>query len=222
MEAINDLDTSTIPEGGSNISEAIDLAVRTYGKSAIGNRALIIFTDGEELSGDASKTAKAAADAGVRIFTVGVGTPEGSLIPIGAEDGGTAFVKDSAGQVVKSKLDEKRLKEIAENTGGFYLHLDGARTMKQLFADGLAKMQAGDIDARLSRRPIERFQWPLGAALLFLAAAFVMRERRRVRSHTATASEPEKGRWRWRRRFCSWRTIPSRGAGPGGVSPAKI
>ena len=192
VEAINDLDTSTIPEGGSNISEAIDLAVRTYGKSAIGNRALIIFTDGEELSGDASKTAKAAADSGVRIFTVGVGTPEGSLIPIHGENGGTAFVKDNTGQVVKSKLDEKRLKEIAENTGGFYLHLNGARTMKQLFADGLAKMQAGDIDARLSRRPIERFQWPLGASLFFLAAAFVMRERKRVRGIMAAAIEPRK------------------------------
>ncbi|HEV2842169.1 MAG TPA: VWA domain-containing protein [Chthoniobacterales bacterium] len=192
VEAINDLDTSTIPEGGSNISEAIDLAVRTYGKSAIGNRALIILTDGEELSGNAPKASKAAADAGVRIFTVGVGTPEGSLIPITGQDGGTAFVKDSAGQVVKSKLDEKRLKEIAENTGGFYLHLDGARTMKQLFADGLAKMQAGDIDARLSRRPIERYQWPLGAALLFLAASFLMRERRRVRAVTAQAIEPRK------------------------------
>ena len=83
---------------------------------------------------------------------------------------------------MKSKLDEKRLKEIAESTGGFYLHLeDGPRTMKQLFAEGLAKMQAGDIDARLSRRPIERYQWPLGAALFFLAAAFLMRERRRLR-----------------------------------------
>ncbi len=82
VESINDLDTNTIPEGGSNISAAIDLAVQTFGKSAIGNRALIIFTDGEELSGDAMKTAKAAADGGVRIFTVGVGTPEGSLIPI--------------------------------------------------------------------------------------------------------------------------------------------
>src|SRR5947209_12206602 len=69
VEAINDLDTNTIPEGGTNISAAIDLAVQTYGKSAIGNRALIIFTDGEELSGDATKTAKGAADAGVRIFT---------------------------------------------------------------------------------------------------------------------------------------------------------
>src|SRR5436853_1776922 len=106
VEAINDLDTNTIPEGGTNISEAIDLAVRTFGKSAIGNRALIIFTDGEELSGDAIKTAKAAANAGVRVFTVGVGTPEGSLIPIGnGEGGGNTFVKDSKGQVVKSKLD---------------------------------------------------------------------------------------------------------------------
>src|SRR5438067_4811763 len=188
VEAINDLDTNTIPDGGTNISAAIDLAVQTYGKSAIGNRALIIFTDGEELSGDAVKTAKAAADAGVRIFTVGVGTPEGSLIPIAGEGGGTAFVRDSNGQVVKSKLDEKRLKEIAESTGGFYLHLeDGPRTMKQLFADGLAKMQSGEIDDRMSRKPIERYQWPLGAALLMFAASFLMRERKRVRtraSHT--------------------------------------
>lgn len=192
VEAINDLDTSTIPEGGTNISEAIDLAVRTFGKSAIGNRAVIIFTDGEDLRGDSTKSAKAAADAGVRIFTVGVGTPEGSLIPLSGEGGGTAFVKDSKGQVVKSKLDEKRLREIAESTGGFYLHLeDGPRTMKQLFDDGLAQMQAGDIDARLSRRPIERYQWPLGAALFFLATSFVMRERRRLRTAATQMAAPK-------------------------------
>jgi Ca-activated chloride channel homolog len=193
VEAINDLDTNTIPEGGTKISDAIDLAVRTFGKSAIGNRAVIIFTDGEELSGDALKTAKAAADAGVRIFTVGVGTPEGSLIPISGEGGGTSFVKDSKGQVVKSRLDEKRLREIAESTGGLYLHLeDGPRTMKQLFAEGLAKMQAGDIDARLSRRPIERYQWPLGAAMFFLATAFLMRERRRLRVVAPRPVTPKK------------------------------
>ncbi len=189
VEAINDLDTTTIPEGGTNISAAIDLAVQTYGKSAIGNRALIIFTDGEELSGDAVKTAKAAADAGVRIFSVGVGTPEGSLIPLSGDGGNTAFVKDSNGQVVKSKLDEKRLKEIAEATGGFYIHLeDGPRTMKQLFDEGLAKMQSGDIDERLSRRPIERYQWPLGAALLVFGSAFLLRERKRERASAAKRS----------------------------------
>ena len=182
VETINDLDTKTIPEGGTNISEAIAIASRTFGKSAMGNRALIIFTDGEELSGDAAKSAKAAADTGVRIFTIGVGTPEGSLIPISGEDGGTAFVKDSSGQVVKSKLDEKRLREIAQASGGFYLHLEnGPRTMQQIYSEGLAKMQAAELDVRLSRRPIERYEWPLGVALLALGLSILIGERRRVR-----------------------------------------
>ena len=181
VESINDLDTKTIPEGGTNISEAINLAVNTFGKSAAGNRALIIFTDGEELNGDAAKTAKSAADAGVRIFAVGVGTPQGSLIPINSDDGGTAFVKDSAGQVVKSKLDEKRLHEIAQISGGFYLHLDdGPRTMSQLYSQGLANMKAADIDARLGRRPIERYEWPLGAAMLALTMSILIGERKKV------------------------------------------
>lgn len=180
VESLNDLDTSIIPEGGSNIADAINLATRTFGQSAIGNRALIIFTDGEELSGDAVKVAKTAADAGVRIFTVGVGTPEGSLIPLSGAGGTTSFVKDGSGQVVKSKLDEKRLREIADATGGSYLHLAaGPATMKQLYEQGLAQMQAGDIQDRVSRQPIERYQWPLGAALLALAASMLINERRR-------------------------------------------
>ena len=182
MESVNDLDTKTIPEGGTNISSAITLAMQSFGKSAVGNRALIVFTDGEELSGDAVKTAKAAADAGVRIFTLGVGTPQGSLIPITGDNGETSFVKDSAGQVVKSKLDEKRLREVAQATGGFYLYLEnGPRTMQQIYNEGLAKMQAAEIDVRLSRRPIERYEWPLGAALVALALSILIGERKRVR-----------------------------------------
>jgi len=180
IEAIRDLNTETIPEGGTNISEAIGVAAKTYGKSATGNRALIIFTDGEDLSGDAIRAAKAAADQGVRIFTIGVGTPQGSLIPVKTEDAQSAFVKDEKGQVVKSKLDEKRLREIAETTGGAYLHLEnGTRTMQQLASEGIAKMQAGDIDVKLNRRPIERYEWPLGAAVLCLVAALLLRERKR-------------------------------------------
>ncbi len=180
VEAVNDLDTKTIPEGGTNISSAITLATQSFGKSATGNRALIIFTDGEDLNGEAVKTAGAAAsDAGVRIFTVGVGTPQGSLIPITAENGETSFVKDSAGQIVKSKLDDKRLREIAEATGGFYAHLEnGPRTMQQIQNEGLAKMQAAEMDVRLSRRPIERYEWPLGAALILLALSILIRERK--------------------------------------------
>jgi Ca-activated chloride channel family protein len=182
IEAINDLDTKTIPEGGTNISSAIALATQSFGKSATGNRALIIFTDGEELSGDAVKTAKEAADVGVRIFTVGVGTSQGSLIPVTGDDGQTAFVKDSAGQVVKSKLDDKRLREVAQATGGFYVHLEnGPRTVQQVQNEGLAKMQAAEMDVRLSRRPIERYEWPLSAALVALALSILIPERKRVR-----------------------------------------
>ena len=195
VEALNDLDTKTIPEGGTNISSAITLATQSFGKSAMGNRALVIFTDGEELSGDAVKTAKEAADAGVRIFTVGVGTPQGSLIPVTGDDGQTSFVKDSAGQVVNSKLDDKRLREIAQATGGFYLHLEnGPRSMQQIQNEGLAKMQAAEMDVRLSRRPIERYEWPLGAGLIALALSILIPERKRARQRTAVpASNAARG-----------------------------
>jgi Ca-activated chloride channel family protein len=185
LESIRDLDTKTIPEGGTNISEAIALAMQTFGKSAMGNRALIVFTDGEELSGDAVKSAKAAADIGVHIFTVGVGTAQGSLIPLNAEDGGTAFVKDAKGQVVKSKLDEKRLQEVAQAGGGFYRHLEnGPQTMQDLYTQGLAKMQAAEFDVRLSRRPIERYEWPLGLAVLALTLSILIGERKRARQRS--------------------------------------
>src|SRR5437764_798797 len=182
VESINDLDTKTIPEGGTNISEAIALATQTFGKSAMGNRALIIFTDGEELSGDAVSGAKKAADAGVRIFTVGVGTAQGSLIPVEGQ-GEAGFVKDAKGQVVKSKLDENRLREIAQATGGIYLHLEsGPQTMRQFYADGLSKLKTAEIDARLSSRPIERYEWPLAGAIVALIASLFINDRKRAQT----------------------------------------
>src|SRR5213595_1313404 len=182
VESINDLDTKTIPEGGTNIGEAIALATRTFGKSAMGNRALIIFTDGEELSGDAVNEAKKAADAGVKIFTIGVGTAQGSLIPVeGKGEGG--FVKDAKGQVVKSKLDENRLREIAQATGGMYLHLEsGPQTMRQLYTEGLSKLKTAEIDARLSSRPIERYEWPLAGAIVALIASLFINDRKRAQT----------------------------------------
>ena len=182
VESINDLDTKTIPEGGTNISEAIALATQTFGKSAMGNRALIIFTDGEELSGDAVSEAKKAADAGVKIFTIGVGTAQGLFIPVEG-NGEAGFVKDAKGQVVKSKLDENRLREIAQATGGIYLHLEsGPQTMRQLYAAGLSKLKTAEIDARLSSRPIERYEWPLAGAIVALIASLFINDRKRAQT----------------------------------------
>src|SRR5437879_1208853 len=79
-------------------------------------------------------------------------------------------------------MDDERLREIAQATGGFYIDLEsGPRTMQQVQSEGLAKMQAAEMDVRLSRRPIEYYEWPLGAALIALALSILIPERRRMR-----------------------------------------
>src|SRR3954463_14246599 len=79
---------------------------------------------------------------------------------------------------------------MAEATGGFHLYPDdGPRTMKALYNDGLAKMQTGEIDDRMSRRPIERYQWPLAGALFALVLSYLVRERKRVRAPSISRME---------------------------------
>jgi Ca-activated chloride channel family protein len=179
LNSLKELDTEVIPQGGSNLAGAIKAAMDAFGKGESENRALIIFSDGEELDANAEQVI-ADLKGQVRIFAVGLGTSEGALIPIRGRDGGTEFVKDDSGNVVRTKLDETRLRAIAEPTGGFYVHLQTGRPeMQQIVQDGLGKMTEHDIDAKLSRRPIERYQWPLAAALLALVAAMFTGERRR-------------------------------------------
>lgn len=177
LDAVNDLDTDTIPRGGTNIAEVINEAAKAFGKGESDERALVLFTDGEELTEDGVAAAREQAG-NFRIFTVGVGTAQGSLIPLGGEEGG--FAKDPGGQIVKSKLDETRLNEIAAATGGFYTHLqNGSTDMNKIVRDGLGKMKEHEIDARTSRRPIERYQWPLAAGLGLIFASMFISERRR-------------------------------------------
>src|SRR5260370_36726738 len=80
-------------------------------------------------------------------------------------------------------MDDELLRKVAEATGGFYLHLEnGPRTMQQVQSEGLSKMQAAEMDVRLSRRPIERYEWPLGGALIALALSILIPERKRIRA----------------------------------------
>lgn len=188
LNSLSEMDTDIIPRGGTNISAAIAEADAAFGKGESENRCLIIFTDGEDLEADAIAAASAEKDH-MRIFTVGLGSAEGSLIPVPGENGGTNFVKDENGQIVKSRLDEDRLRKIAESTGGFYVHLqNGPAEMKQIVRDGLAQMKEKEIDARLARRPIERYQWPLSAALVLLVASSLLGERKRSTRRSATSA----------------------------------
>ena len=187
-DSLQELDTDIIPRGGTNLAEAIQAAAEAFGKGEGESRALIIFTDGEELEADAVAAARANKEK-FRIFTVGLGSAEGSLIPMTDAKGGTEFVKDDQGQYVKSRLDESRLREVAEASGGFYVRLqNGPAEMRQIVRDGLGKMKEHENDARLTKQPIERYHWPLSAAVTAIVAAWLLGERRRaVVSRTAAA-----------------------------------
>ena len=175
LTALDELDTTVIPKGGTNLAAAIGTAEDAFGKAEGFSRAVVVISDGEELSADGVAAAKQAAAQGVRIFTVGVGSPEGSEIP----DGSGEFIRDpGTGKIVNSKLDESRMREIAEATGGFYTRLD-ENAASLIAADGIGKMQEADITASSSRRPIERYQWPLGAAIGLLVLQALVGERRR-------------------------------------------
>jgi Ca-activated chloride channel family protein len=181
IDCIRELDTTIIPRGGTNIAEAIRYTERPFGEGDKENRALILFTDGEELEGDTLRAAREQSRK-VRIFTVGVGTKEGSLIPIQDSDGSTTFVKDTDGRIVKSRLDEERLRQIAEVTGGFYLHLErGVTDMDDLVRRGITQLKEKDGTETISQEPIERYQWPLAAGLILIAASMFINERRRKR-----------------------------------------
>lgn len=174
LAAVDELDTDLIPKGGSNIAAAIRTCEEAFGKAEGFSRAIVIVSDGEELDADGLEAARQAAANSVRIFTVGVGSEEGSEIPLGPGE----FVRDASGKVVQSRLDASRMTEIAEITGGFYVPLD-EDAGRRLVADGIGQMKEVEMSASASRRPIERYQWPLGAAIVLLALQALVGERRR-------------------------------------------
>jgi len=176
--ALDELDTTVIPKGGTNIAAAITAAREAFGKAEGQTRALIILTDGEELGADGIAAAKQAVGEGIRIFTVGIGSPEGSLIPIRLDDGRQDFVRDSAGKPVTSKLDDSRLKEIASATGGFFT-LIGPDAAREIFQKGIEPMELSETGVFSARQPIERYQWPLAAATACLALSLLPGDRRR-------------------------------------------
>ncbi|MBM3891104.1 MAG: VWA domain-containing protein [Verrucomicrobia bacterium] len=175
---LDDLTTGSIPLGGTDIGGAIREAIRGFAQGADRNRALIIITDGEATTGDPMSAAKSAANINVKIFTIGIGTTAGELIPVAAEGGAREFLKDREGKTVLSRLDEATLQQIALNTGGYYVHATaGNFGLDTIYKNGIAGMEPKDYETQLVRQYEERFQWPLGLALVLLVAEALLRER---------------------------------------------
>jgi len=179
-ESLAALDTHIIPRGGTDITSAILEAQAALQRRAGTDKILILVTDGEDLEGDALSAAKAAArQDGLKIFTVGVGSANGDLIPLPADQGG-GFLKDSAGQLVKSRLDESSLKSLAAATGGIYAPLGSANQgLDAIYQAALAPLAKHELSSKAQKVYNQRFQWALGGALVLLMASLVLGTRRR-------------------------------------------
>ncbi|MHB8722390.1 MAG: vWA domain-containing protein, partial [Steroidobacteraceae bacterium] len=181
-ESLNAIDTGTIPRGGTNIASAIREAQAALRRRPGSDKILILVTDGEDLEGDALAAAQTAAHQdGLKIYTVGVGTPQGDLVPVSADRLG-GFVKDESGAFVRSRLDEPALKAIAAATGGIYAPL-GSRGegFEFLYQTALGPMLKHDLASRQQRVYTQRYQWPLAASLGLLLSSLLVGTRRRSR-----------------------------------------
>jgi len=179
-ESLDAIDTNTIPRGGTDISSAIEEAQAAFGPETKNKKILVLITDGEDLEGSSVDTARAAAKDGLVIYTVGVGSAAGGLIPIPVANGGTDFVKDASGQFVKSHLDESTLKQIAAATGGLYEPLgQQGEGLQAIYNQALASLPKQDLASRSQKVFEERFQWPLATGLGFLLASLLIGTRRR-------------------------------------------
>ena len=176
--AVRELDTDTIPRPGTDIATAIDAAVDATRSQPNNLKLLVLVTDGEDLEGRAIDAAKNAAQAGLKIYTIGVGTLAGDVIRERDEYGAMVDHRDANGQDVVSRLDENTLRQIADVTGGAYVPLgqrgEGLATIYDRYIAPLPKQ---DFEERREKIRIERFEWPLAAAILFLMAEFLINDR---------------------------------------------
>jgi Ca-activated chloride channel family protein len=177
---LRDADPKIIPRGGTALAAAVRTALKGFEAGESGDRAMVIITDGEQTEGEIADVAAEANREGVRVYTIGVGTSEGELIPIRSDQAAMDFVKDSAGKVVKSRLDEEPLKKLALDTQGIYVRsAAGDFGMDTIYEKGIARLQRKEQDARLQKRHFEQFQWPLAIALAFLLMEGFIIDRRR-------------------------------------------
>ena len=170
-----------IPRGGTAIGVALRTALKGFEAGDGRDRAVVLITDGEETEGEALPAAEELVQAGVRIFAIGVGTVEGELIPLHDDNKPMEFLKDKEGQVVKSRLDEETLKQLALKTQGIYVRsAAGDFGMDTVYEKGIAQLKRKDYEEQLQKRYFERFQWPLGIAVALLVLEMFVSDRKRV------------------------------------------
>jgi Ca-activated chloride channel family protein len=175
-ESLNATDPNIMTSGGSDLGNAINEATEAF-PSENNVKVVVLLTDGEDLSGNAATAAVTAREDGIQVFAIGIGTPEGEYLRIRNEQGIEEFVRDLSGQPILSKLDEDNLQAIAQATGGSYSRLS-SDSLDQLYNSVIAKLPREERKSELQEIGIERFQWALSSALIFLLFDILIRRRR--------------------------------------------
>ena len=170
---LSDLDPNMMPDQGTSIADALNMAMKGFTKKENVHRAIILITDAEDHEGDAVETAKVAAENGIQVDVIGVGTSKGAKIPVGDDE----YLTDREGKTVISKVDQQAAKEIAEAGKGIYVNGANPDALDQLCdaLDKLDKSEFENISYKVSAEQFPIFAW---IALFFLIVDIFLVERK--------------------------------------------
>lgn len=164
---------NSLPTPGTVLGTPLEQAMQLFPPGGKKHRAIVLISDGEDQGGGLDAVTAKLHEAGVTVDAIGVGTPQGSPIPLAEESNG--FKRDREGRVVVSRLGEKALEDLAGATGGVYLRATSAATDLAPVVSRIRAMEKKSLDSQALSTLEERFQWPLVAAVAALAVLLVAR-----------------------------------------------
>ena len=171
---IDELNTDTVPLGGTNLEAALRVAEQAFKAAAGGNRGILLFTDGDELAGNSAALVNELRKRQIPLFIVGLGDPEvGAPVP---EADGT-LKRDASGQLITSKLAETSLKKLAGETGGIYVRSTVTDTGLAVIENRIKRLDTAEQQGAQRTLPIEKFPLALIAAAICLVLYFLLSER---------------------------------------------
>ncbi len=169
----------SISRPGTALAEAIKLALTGFQEALSSNRVILLLTDGESHEGDPLAAAERAAEAGVTVYAIGFGSPEGEPIPVRDEGGALiSYKQDAQGQTVLSRLDEATLSQVASATGGRYFRASAAGDEIDAITEAISDLDAQQLESQFETRGVERYQWFAALAWFVLTWELLIAERR--------------------------------------------
>lgn len=182
------LSPSLVGEQGTAIGKALQLATLSFSSQSEQSRVIVLITDGENHEDDAVEAARVAKEQGIRIYTIGIGTPEGAPIKIDGE-----FVKDEDGQMVVSKLGEQMLEQIASITDGAYVRATKQSIGLEEIVKSINEMEKSELSTVRYEEYNEQYQYLLAVALslLLLESLILSRRNHRLRKFNIFREERE-------------------------------